>query len=95
MKLNDLHISDKAISTLQLFKATEGNIIALKILKNEQLKEHSTKTPALLVCIDGSAMFENENHKKEILLTGDYIIIEANVKHWINAKMDSNLLLIK
>jgi hypothetical protein len=56
MKLNDLHISDKAISTLQLFKATEGNIIALKILKNEQLKEHSTKTPALLVCIDGSAI---------------------------------------
>jgi len=95
MKLNNLHISDKAVSTLQLFKAMEGNVIALKILKNEQLKEHSTKTPALLVCIDGNVIFENENHKKEILLPGDYIIIEANVKHWINAKMDSNLLLIK
>lgn len=95
MKLNDLHISDKAVSKLQLFKAMEGNVIALKILKNEQLKEHSTKTPALLVCIDGNVIFENEHHKKEILLSGDYIFIEANVKHWINAKMDSNLLLIK
>jgi len=95
MKLNDLHVTSKAVSTSQLFKAIEGNTIALKILQNEQLKEHITKTPALLVCIDGNVIFENENGKKEVMTNGDYILIEANVKHWVNATLDSNLLLIK
>ena len=95
MKLNDLHVNHKAVSALPVFKATEGNTIALKILQNEQLKEHITKTPALLVCIDGNVIFENENGKKEVMINGDYILIEANVKHGVNASLDSNLLLIK
>jgi len=29
------------------------------------------------------------------LLQGDFVPIESDVKHWLSAKIDSNLILIK
>jgi quercetin dioxygenase-like cupin family protein len=40
-------------------------------LQGEKLKEHITKTPALLICVEGEVIFENENGIKEVLLPGD------------------------
>lgn len=60
MNLINLHSSDKPVQTQVLFEPTENKVIALQIAKNEQLKEHVTKVPALLVCINGDATFSNE-----------------------------------
>ena len=95
MNIKNLHQDTKAISTASLFKTTEGNIIAVQILANEQLKEHITKVPALLLCLTGEVIFENENGIKLTLTIGDYVNIEPNVKHWVNAISTSNLILIK
>jgi quercetin dioxygenase-like cupin family protein len=95
MNIKDLHKSEKEVSTASLFKTKDASAIAIQILADGQLKEHVTKVPALLICITGEVIFENEHHVKENLTTGDYVNIEANVKHWINAKSTSNLLLIK
>ena len=95
MKLTDLHDSTKAVSALAMFNAEEGKVIALQILKNETLKEHITKVPALLTCISGEAVFENEDGFKEIITQGSYILIEPMVKHWVAATVDSNFVLIK
>ena len=95
MNIKDLHQDTKAISTASLFKTTEGNVTSIQILVDEQLKEHITKVPALLLCLTGETIFENENGIKLILTTGDYVNIEPNTKHWINAKSTSNLILIK
>lgn len=95
MNIKDLHQDTKAISTASLFKATDGNVTSIQILADEQLKEHITKVPALLLCVTGDAVFENENGIKHKLTTGEYVNIEPNTRHWINAKSTSNLILIK
>ena len=95
MNVKDLHQDTKAISTASLFKTAEGNVTSIQILADEQLKEHITKVPALLICLTGEAIFENENGIKLTLMTGEYVNTEPNVKHWINAISKSNLILIK
>lgn len=95
MNLADLHTEDKAVQTKMLFATMEGKVVSLQIQKDKQLKEHITTVPALLVCVKGEVVFENAKGISFTLLSGDYVNIEPNVKHWVNAKIDSNLLLIK
>lgn len=95
MNIKELHTQKKAVSAVSFFKSEQGTVTAIQILQNQQLKEHTTKTPALLICVDGNANFENENGIKETLLPGDYVNIEPMVKHWVSGITDSRLILIK
>lgn len=95
MNLKDLHTKLKPVSTIPHFKAEEGNVAAIQILNNQLLKEHTTKILALLVCVTGEVVFENERGIKEILLPGDYVHIEPMIKHSVKGIEDSQLLLIK
>ena len=94
MNLKDLHTEQKAVQTNAVFEPHE-KVISMQIAKGEQLKEHLTKVPALLVCISGNATFGDENNQKINLQSGDYVKIEPNVKHWIDAVDQSNFILIK
>lgn len=95
MNIKDLHTEDKAVSAKPLFKSEQGNATAIRILQGELLKEHITQIPALLVCMEGEATFENENGIKEILRPGDYVAIEPMIKHWVSGVKDSQLILFK
>lgn len=95
MNIQNRHVSDKPVSAVSLFKGESATVTALQILENQTLKEHITKTPALLVCVSGEAVFENEQGQKTLLKTGDYVDIEPQVKHWVVAHSDSQLLLFK
>ena len=95
MNLKNLHTENTTVQTQLLFSTTEGKVIALEIAANEQLKEHITKVPALLVCVMGDAIFQNEKGESIQLKSGDYVDIEPNVKHWIDAIERSNFILIK
>ena len=95
MNIKELHTQVKPVSAVPLFKSEQGNATALQILQGERLKEHLTKVPALLICMDGKALFENEEGIKETLMPGDYVNIEPMVKHWISGLEDSQLILIK
>ena len=95
MNLKDLHTEDKPVQTKVVFEPTESKVISLQIVSGGQLKEHITKVPALLVCVTGNAVFQDVNGKSIELKSGDYVNIEANVKHWVDANDDSNLLVIK
>lgn len=94
-QLNQLHDANKEVSALLLFKGTEGKVMTLHIQKNGLLKEHITKTEALLVCVTGEAVYEDEKGNKQTLKTGNFIKIEPMVKHWVKGLEDSQLLLIK
>ena len=94
MNLKDSHTGDKPLQTKKIFTAVEG-VISMQINAGSQLKEHVTNVPAMLIVVLGEVVFGNEKGVKEILMPGDYVNIEANVKHWVNAVKDSNLLLIK
>jgi quercetin dioxygenase-like cupin family protein len=95
MNIKDLHTKLKPVSAIPHFKAAEGNVTAIQILNNQLLKEHKTKTPALLVCVTGEVVFENERGVKENLLPGDFINIEPLIQHSVRGIADSQLLLIK
>ena len=94
MNLKNLHTENKPVQTAVLFEPTQ-NVISIQIAKGEQLKEHLTKIPALLVCVSGSAVFSNEENLVINLQSGDYILIAPNVKHRVDAIEQSNFLLIK
>jgi quercetin dioxygenase-like cupin family protein len=70
-------------------------VVSIQLKTGGQLKEHSTKVPAFLICVIGEVIFENEKKISEKLLPGDFINIEPDVKHWIKGTVDSQLLLIK
>ena len=95
MNIKELHTQEKPVSSTSLFKSELGNATSIQILQGERLKEHITKTPALLVCVEGKVIFENEKGIKETLMSGDYINIESMIKHWIEGVIESQLILIK
>jgi quercetin dioxygenase-like cupin family protein len=95
MNIRDLNPVNKNVSASSFFKTEQTNAIAIQILKGQQLSEHHTKTEAVLICLDGEAIFENEKGVKTRLEPGSYTPIEAMVKHWVEAVVDSQLILIK
>lgn len=95
MNLKSLHTEQKAVQTHLLFQPTDAKVISLQIAKNEQLKEHTTKVPALLICVSGKATYNDENGVSVQLQTGDYYNIPVNIKHWVDALEESNFILIK
>tara|TARA_R110000765_G_scaffold223714_1_gene327813 strand:+ start:4081 stop:4443 length:363 start_codon:yes stop_codon:yes gene_type:complete len=95
MNLKTLHTEEKAVQTQLLFKPTDAKVISLQIEKNKSLEEHVSKMPALFVCVSGKAVYSDEKGTKETLQEGDYVIIEANVKHQVDALKKSHFLLIK
>ncbi len=95
MNIKELHKQEKPVSAISLFKSELGNATAIKILKGQKLQEHITKIPALLICMEGEVIFENEKGVKETLALGDYVNIEPMVKHWVEGIMESQLILIK
>jgi len=95
MNIKELHQQDKPVSAISFFKTESGGVISIQILKNQTLKEHITKVPALLLCVEGKVLYSEENGKEVELFSGDYVNIEAMVKHWVDGIEDSQLVLIK
>lgn len=95
MNITDLHTTQKPVSALSIFKGSENNTTAIQILEQQELKEHISKVPALLLCVNGDVTYHDETGNNTTLISGDYVAIVPNVKHWLVAKQTSNLLLIK
>lgn len=93
--LSELHQTEKEVSAQSLFKGVLGTTNAIQLQRNGTLKEHITKTPAMLLCIDGRVTYEDETKQEFVLETGDYVNITPNVKHWLNASVQSQLVLLK
>ncbi len=93
--LASLHDSTKSLSVQMLFKATEGGVRSLQINKDGILPEHITAVPAILICVIGQVIYEDEKGTKQILKSGDFYSIEPKVKHWVKGIVNSQLLLIK
>ena len=95
MILKNLHTENKPVQTQLLFEPSESKVVSMQIAKGETLKEHVSKVPALLVCVSGNAVFTNEKGTVINLSSGDYAMIEENIKHAVKAMEESNFLLVK
>ncbi|MBK7110746.1 MAG: hypothetical protein WAU21_14880 [Chitinophagales bacterium] len=95
MHLKDNHSNDKPVSSFAIFKGELGTATSLQILKDQRINEHVSKVPALLICVVGEVLFENEKGISETLLSGDFINIEGLVIHWLVGKSDCQVILLK
>jgi quercetin dioxygenase-like cupin family protein len=95
MNIKDQHAPEKQVSAKNIFEGSTGEVKAIQLLNGGHLKEHITRVPACLICVKGHVVFENEKGLHETLTSGDYIQIEPMVKHWLNGKEDSQLVLVK
>jgi len=94
MNLKNIHQEDKDIQTALLRTVEEGKVVSLQINKGKVLKEHITKTPAILICINGKAIYEEKSREVK-LKKGSYVMIEPNITHKVTAIKKSNFVLIK
>lgn len=95
MNIADLHTSDKPVSAVKLSTENFSGAVAIQLKAKAVLDKHLTKTPALLLCLIGKTVFENEKGEKHVLSPGDYVNIEPQVMHWLTAEDDSQLVLMK
>jgi quercetin dioxygenase-like cupin family protein len=95
MNILSQHVNDKPLSTFSISKTDTSQVISIRLLKDGELKEHKTPVQATLICLEGKTVYENKRGVKETLETGDYIIIEPMIEHWLKAEEESSLLLIK
>ena len=95
MNLKELHEKTKSVSAKPLFKTTVGNALSLQILKGEELKEHITIIPALLICVHGLAQYSSADGVEIRLEPGDMVHIPADVKHKVSSLEDSQLVLLR
>lgn len=95
MNLSQLHTQEKEVSATSLFKGEIGSATTMQLKQNAELKEHVSKTPALLLCVTGGVLYEEETGIKVEMLPGDYVHIQANVKHWLVARSLSQMILLK
>ncbi len=86
---------DKPVQTTVLFNNVDQKVIVLKIQKNDTLKEHISKVPALFVCVKGSAVYKEKNGRVVKMKGGDYVEIPQDVLHEVTANELSDFLLIK
>jgi quercetin dioxygenase-like cupin family protein len=95
MNIKTIHAGNKEVSAKVLFKGDIGTATAIQLQENGVLKEHITKTPALLLCIVGIVIYEDETKKTVELAEGDYVNIQPNIKHWLRGQTNSHLILLK
>lgn len=95
MNLKSFHTENKELQTKLIFSTIEGKVVSIQLEKDAVLKEHITKVPAFLLCVEGNVVYEDENGIVEHINQGDFVEINPNVKHWLTSKVSSNLILIK
>lgn len=75
MKIQELHPEEKDLSAKVLFIGEEGVTKSIHLSRGAELSKHQSKTPALLICIVGEIVLENEKGVKKTLRQGDYVNI--------------------
>lgn len=95
MNFKDLaQLTDKDVF---LKKVTKGvatsSLIQLK--KDAILKDHQSRTDALLIMVSGKVTYEEETRQEHLVASWDYVLIPAQVTHRLVAEEESHLLLIQ
>lgn len=95
MNLKELHTAEKAVSATRIAGSHTADVMSLQVLKDGLLKEHVSKVPALLICVVGELVYEDEHGTSVRLLPGDLHHIEPMVKHWVKGIQNCQLVLVR
>ena len=88
--------ADDSIVSKILLRNDKGNVTLFAFDKGEMLSEHTAPFDAIVQVLDGSVEIEID-HKPHILVTGESIIMPANIPHAVTAleKFKMPLIMIK
>ncbi len=95
MNLKDKHSLDIPFSEISLFEGNNGKTSAFQILEGIQLNNQILKTPALLICVEGKVVFQDEKGTNETLIPGDFINIKPKLKHRLRGLLNSQLIVLQ
>ena len=85
--------ADDSIVSKILLRNDKGNVTLFAFDKGEMLSEHTAPFDAIVQVLDGSVEIEID-HKPHILVTGESIIMPANIPHAVTALDKFKMLLI-
>lgn len=91
LNLENLHPFKGGISEVKLFR----NVLSLQIEQYFTEGWKSINHLAVLICISGFVLYEDEFEVEMELECGDYVIIRPEIKHRIKASLKSQLILLK
>ena len=97
MKLSELLASEQAGPLFRpLFKAQNGRLTAIRLLKGEVIKEHKSPVPAMLLVLEGAVVYKQLVDGLEQLLNAkEYTEIPADVIHQVTAESDAYCMLVQ
>ena len=90
---NRVTYADDSIVSKILLRNDKGNVTLFAFDKGEMLSEHTAPFDAIVQVLDGSVEIEID-HKPHILVTGESIIMPANIPHAVIALEKFKMLLI-
>ena len=85
--------ADDSVVSKILLRNDKGNVTLFAFDKGEMLSEHTAPFDAIVQVLDGSVEIEID-HKPHILITGESIIMPANIPHAVTALEKFKMLLI-
>ncbi len=97
MKLSELLASDQAGPVFRpLFKAQNGRLTAIHLLKGEVIKEHKSPVPAMLLVLEGVVVYKQLVDGLEYQLSAsEYTEIPPDTTHQVTAEMDAYCILVQ
>jgi len=83
---------DGTIVSKQILKKPNGNVTLFAFDKGEQLSEHTSPYEALVNIIDGEMEIRIDGNPYTVM-TGELIVLPANVSHGLTATTRAKMLL--
>lgn len=97
MTLPELLASEKTGPVLRpLFKAQNGRLTAIRLRKDEVIKEHKSPVPAMLLVLEGAVRYEEPGTGVSRRLGAlEYTEIPPDIIHQVLSEMDAYCILIQ
>lgn len=93
-QINELIEATKAVNTARIFEEIEGDQMLIKLNPDAELKRHTSKVSAVLLCLEGEVRYQQED-LTVTLAPSDYVVIKSEVVHWLNSDVGCLCLLMK
>ena len=93
-QLKELIQTKKEVNAAHIFDYVSGHQTLLKLDAGAHVKPHTSKVPAVLLCLEGEVEYQEED-RNDTLKATNYIEIKPDVLHWLDSSTGCLCLLLK
>ena len=86
--------NEKPLATQKIKAGGDGDAIVIRLLANAELPAHMTKVPAKLICLEGSATYQELDGRTIALVPFETVEIPENHQHAVKANGEGALLIL-